>query len=133
MHPVPLRLHPGNDLRLALQAALVAHGARAAFVLSAVGSLDAARIRLAGADEATGIEGDVEILSLSGTIAENGVHLHIAVATADGRVIGGHVAAGCIVRTTAEVLLALLPEWRFTREHDPATGYAELEIRPIGG
>ncbi len=33
----------------------------------------------------------------------------------DGRVVGGHAAHGCIVRTTAEVLLALLPAWRFAR------------------
>ena len=28
------------------------------------------------------------------------------------------------------VLLGLLPEWRFSRELDPATGYAELRITP---
>ena len=38
-------------------------------------------------------------------------HLHMALSTATGQVLGGHVAAGCTVRTTAEVLLALLPEW----------------------
>lgn len=50
---------------------------------------------------------------------------------------GGHVAYGCIVRTTAELLFALLPEWRFTREPDAATGYDELAIcradEPPGG
>lgn len=43
--------------------------------------------------------------------------------------LGGHVAAGCIVRTTAEVLLALLPEWDFAREPDAATGHDELVVR----
>jgi predicted DNA-binding protein with PD1-like motif len=33
------------------------------------------------------------------------------------------------VRTTAEVLLALLPEWAFSREPDAATGYDELVVR----
>jgi len=36
---------------------------------------------------------------------------------------------GCIVRTTAEVLLALLPEWEFAREHYALTGYGELVVR----
>jgi predicted DNA-binding protein with PD1-like motif len=39
------------------------------------------------------------------------------------------VLSGCIVLTTAEVLLALLPEWQFTREPDAATGYDELVVR----
>ena len=45
---------------------------------------------------------------------------------------GGHVAYGCTVRTTAELLLFLLPEWSFIREMDPATGFAELVVRPEG-
>jgi predicted DNA-binding protein with PD1-like motif len=48
---------------------------------------------------------------------------------ADGRVCGGHVTPGCIVRTTAEIVVANLPGERYTREHDAATGFAELVIR----
>lgn len=53
----------------------------------------------------------------------------MAVSTASGQVIGGHVAPGCTVRTTAEVLVALLPAWSFSREKDATTGYAELVVR----
>jgi hypothetical protein len=77
--------------------------------------------------------GDLELLGLSGTIAAKGVHLHLSVADARGRVIGGHAAPGCIVRTTAEVLLALLPDWDFRREPEAGTGWAELVIRPRPG
>jgi predicted DNA-binding protein with PD1-like motif len=56
--------------------------------------------------------------------------MHMAISTATGQVLGGHVAPGCIVLTTAEVLLALLPDWQFTREPDSLTGYDELVIRP---
>jgi len=52
------------------------------------------------------------------------------VADARGRVTGGHAGEGCIVRTTAEVLLALAPGWDFAREPDPATGWDELVVRP---
>ncbi len=55
--------------------------------------------------------------------------LHMSVATADGRVLGGHVAYGCTVRTTAEVLLLLLPEWSLSREPDALTGFSELVVR----
>ena len=53
----------------------------------------------------------------------------MSVSDSEGRMRGGHVAPGCIVRTTAELLVAWLPAWRFTRELDPATGFAELTIR----
>jgi len=55
----------------------------------------------------------------------------MALSTATGEVFGGHVAPGCIVRTTAEVLLALLPEWEFARELEALTGYDELVVRPL--
>ncbi len=54
----------------------------------------------------------------------------MSIADAGGRVFGGHVAAGCIVRTTAEIVVAHLPGERYTREHDDATGFPELVIRP---
>ena len=87
-----------------------------------------AELRLAGASEATVILGDLEILSLSGTLSRDGAHLHISVANSTGSVIGGHLCPGSLVRTTAELVIGLLPEWRFRRELDPATGYAELWI-----
>jgi predicted DNA-binding protein with PD1-like motif len=78
----------------------------------------------------------MEILALSGTVAAGGdkpgSHMHMAISTATGQVLGGHVAPGCIVLTTAEVLLALLPDWQFTREPDAQTGYDELVIRARG-
>jgi len=130
MKTLPLRLNPGDDLRDALSAALAAHGAQAAFVVAGIGSLRAATLRLAGRDTPTRVVGDLEILTLSGTLGAGGPHLHASLADADGRVFGGHVAAGCEVRTTAEVLLAVLDDVVFAREPDAATGYAELAIRP---
>jgi predicted DNA-binding protein with PD1-like motif len=102
-------------------------------VLSGIGSLSTAGLRFAGAEQPERLTGDLEILSLSGTLAFDGVksgsHLHMALSTSTGQVLGGHVASGCIVRTTAEVLLALLPEWQFAREPDAATGFDELVVR----
>ena len=103
---------------------------QAGCVISAVGSLSPAQLRLAGAAEATAIRGELEILSLSGTLSPDGIHLHIAIADSSGTVIGGHLCAGSLVRTTAELMIGLLPEWRFRRELDPVTGYTELQISP---
>lgn len=135
MKILPIRLIPGQDLRAALETAVREQGCQAAFVMSGIGSLSDARLRFAGMDQAQTLAGDSEILSLSGTagVDEAGrshSHLHMAVSTATGAVFGGHVVPGCRVRTTAEVLLGLLPEWRFSREADPATGFPELVVHP---
>ena len=138
----PLRLGPGADLRAAVEAAVAAicaaHGAwlggqGAAFVLQGIGSLSVAQLRFAGMPEATELRGDLEILSLAGSVSPDGAHLHMSVSDAGGHVSGGHVAAGCIVRTTAELVLALLPGHAFTREMDPASGYKELVVRSAAG
>lgn len=134
MNTLPLRLTPGQDLRAALEAAVREQGCQAAFVIAGIGSLSDARLRFAGVDQAQTLAGDSEILSLSGTVGVDGAglghsHLHMAVSTAAGEVFGGHVVPGCRVRTTVEVLLGLLPEWRFSREADPATGFPELVVR----
>jgi predicted DNA-binding protein with PD1-like motif len=130
MKVVPLRLTPGVDLRLALEAWMGAQQEQAGCVISAVGSLSLAQLRLAGATQATAIRGELEILSLSGTLSLDGAHLHIAIADSKGAVIGGHLCAGSLVRTTAELVIGLLPEFQFRRELYPATGYAELRVSP---
>ena len=118
-------------MRAALEAALTEQGAGAAFVLQGIGSLSVAQLRLAGAEQPTELRGDLEILTLAGSIAPDGAHLHMAIADAQGRVLGGHVAAGCIVRTTAEVLLAVLPDHHFSRELDTGgSGFRELVVHP---
>ena len=87
-------------------------------------------LRLNPGDDLHHAVGDLEILTLSGTLGAGGPHLHTSLSDADGRVFGGHVASGCIVRTTAEILLAVLADATFAREPDATTGFAELVIRP---
>lgn len=128
MTALPLRLNPGDDLRRTIEAAVAAQGLQAAFVLQGIGSLADAPLRLAGADTTITLAGPSEILTLAGSVGPGSSHLHASLAGADGRVLGGHVPYGCTVRTTAEVLLALLPGWAFARAHDAATGYDELRV-----
>ncbi len=136
MPPYPLRLHPGDDLRLALETHVRSdsptRSTASAFVIAGIGSLHDARIRYAGAHEPVTVAGPLEIISLSGSLSADGAHLHVSVSDAQGRVVGGHLCAGSLVRTTAEVLIADLPQWHLTREPDAATGYPELVVRPLG-
>ena len=124
-----LRLNPGDDLRAALDAAFrkfESDGIHAASVISSVGSLSVAVLRYAAEPVGTVIAGPLEMISLSGTLSRNGPHLHSSVADSNGKVLGGHVMPGCTVRTTAEIVLALFPQWAFTREQDAQTGFMEL-------
>ena len=120
----PLRLTPGDDLRGALEAS-----ALTGFVVAGIGSLAQAQLRFAGEPGPTAIAGPLEILTLSGSLTPQGAHLHASVSDAAGRVFGGHVCAGCEVRTTAELLIAPLPAGALAREFDAATGYPELVVR----
>ncbi|WP_228896611.1 PPC domain-containing DNA-binding protein [Pseudoduganella aquatica] len=131
MQAHPLRLGPGADLRAAIEAAAAELGAQAAFVVQGIGSLSVAQLRYAGMPSASELRGDLEILTLAGSVAPDGAHLHMSVSDGQSRVSGGHVAPGCVVRTTAEVLLALLPGHAFSRETDPASGYKELVVRTL--
>ncbi|WP_322014215.1 PPC domain-containing DNA-binding protein [Paraburkholderia sp. J12] len=132
MQACPVRLSPGDDLRDAVENLLRQRGWQAAFVVQGIGSLSVAQLRFAGIESPTELRGDLEILTLAGSISPDGAHLHMSVSDAQGQVFGGHVARGCRVRTTAELLLALLPEHRFSRGVDPQTGFLELQIEADG-
>jgi uncharacterized protein len=125
-----LRLDPDGDLRFLLELESQRRELAAGIVLSAVGSLSMARLRFAGRQEIMEIRGDLEILQLGGTLGLDGAHLHMAIADAEGRVFGGHVVQGCIVRTTAEIVCGVVPGVAFFRRLDPRTGFRELVVRP---
>lgn len=124
-----LRLTPGQDLKSALQS--YAQALEAGIVLTALGSLTQASLRFAAAEQATTIDGPLELISLSGTLSCYGLHLHGAVANAQGQIYGGHIMPGCIIRTTAEIAIAHLPHLRFDRQRDPQTGYLELVVTSL--
>lgn len=130
MNLLPLRLSPGADLRQTLESHCKAGDSGGYFVLSGIGSLRDPRIRFAGEDEARVLRGPFEMVSLQGTVTADGAHLHVVVSDSRGGVLGGHLAPGSLVRTTAEILLVRPVGWHLGRQHDPHTGFAELVVRP---
>jgi predicted DNA-binding protein with PD1-like motif len=129
-----VRLTPGTDLKEALARLVETHALRAGCILSCVGSLSRARLRMPGAVGEAEVFRDfdepMEILSLAGTLCADGLHVHISLARRDGACIGGHLVPGCLINTTAELVIGDLPEVEFRRRPDPATGYAELSVEP---
>jgi predicted DNA-binding protein with PD1-like motif len=72
----------------------------------------------------------MEIVSLTGTLCTDGLHVHISLARRDGACIGGHLVHGSMVNTTAELVIGELPDVEFRRLPDSATGYNELSVQP---
>lgn len=125
-----LRLKPGQDLKKELAAFCQANKLQASTMVSGVGSLKVAEMRLADEKQKVVLQGPFEIVSLTGTLGCEGLHLHIAIADREGKVLGGHLLDGCLIHTTAELVLLENTEMMFKREHDPATGFKELVIVP---
>lgn len=132
MRILTLRLRPGQDLRQELEAFVKEKKIRAGFMITGVGSLRKAAIRLADQSVTTVFDQKFEIVSLVGTLGRDGVHLHISISDKEGRTLGGHLVEGCLIYTTAEVVIGDAQGLRFSRELDSETGYKELRIRRVG-
>ncbi|GEO08199.1 DNA-binding protein [Segetibacter aerophilus] len=130
MTTVTLRLKPKEDLKVTLEKFVKTNKIKAACIITCAGSLDVASIRFANLSNATRVPGKLEIVSLTGTLAESGSHIHISVSDSSGKTTGGHLQDGSLIYTTAEIVIGILPDVEFSREADPAYGYKELIVKP---
>lgn len=124
-----LRLRPGDDLKQALAALVAGEEIQAGYILTCVGSLGRLALRLAGAKQRFEADGPFEIVSLVGTLGQGEMHVHLSASDAEGRTFGGHLINGCVIHTTAELIVAVDDAYVFAREPDPETGFAELVVR----
>jgi predicted DNA-binding protein with PD1-like motif len=122
------RLIQGQDLREEIEAYARKNDIEAACVLTCVGSVTDYNIRFANESTGSTAKGHFEIIHLSGTISSNGCHLHIGISDNHGHMIAGHLLAGNIIYTTAEIIIGELPGLEFKRIIDSATGWKELDI-----
>ncbi|MBS1952771.1 MAG: DNA-binding protein [Cyanobacteria bacterium SZAS-4] len=125
------RLKPGEELQSALKRIAFEHNLKAGVIVCAVGSLSVASLRMAGASESKTFEGPLEIVSITGTLSDTSMHVHLSVSDSTGKTTGGHLVVGCKVFTTIElVILDLSDEWVFDRKTDEQTTYLELDPQP---
>lgn len=123
------RLKPGADLKSSIQDYVDKKGLEAAWVVTCVGSLTDYNIRFANQEKTDTGKGHFEIVSLVGTLSKNGSHLHISLSDSSGQTIGGHLAEGCLVYTTAEIVIQSSDRLAFTREEDGSTPWKELQVK----
>jgi uncharacterized protein len=131
MDAIALRLKPQQDLKAELEAFVQHQVIEAACIVTCVGSLTKATLRLANQSDAIVYDGKFEIVSLTGVMSRWGSHYHMAIADSAGQTIGGHLMRGSLIYTTAEIIIGILPQFSFRRELDEATGYRELSIYDV--
>ena len=122
------RLKPGQDLFESIQTVAQDKQIGAGCVLSCVGSLTHATLRLANRDFHSEYDGPFEIVSITGTVSIHGSHLHISISDGDGKIIGGHLDFGCRIYTTAEIVIAIFKDVTYKREFAEGSGYDELVV-----
>lgn len=125
------RLLPGMDLKKEISKFVIENNIRAGVLVTCVGSLTHAKLRLADENIIRDYDQKFEILSLVGTLGLDDVHLHISLGDSEGSALGGHLLDDCIIYTTAEIVIGDIEGIAFNREFSPETGFKELDIVDI--
>jgi predicted DNA-binding protein with PD1-like motif len=129
MNNYTFRLKPGDDLFGSIESFVQDKNIEAGCLLSGVGSLTHATLRFADREYHSGYDGHFEIVSITGTVSIHGSHLHISISDGDGKTMGGHLAHGCKIYTTAEIVLAVFDDIVYKREFlENDSGYDELMV-----
>lgn len=129
MQIITFRLKAGQDLLDEIETVVAGKNIQAGCILSAVGSLTHATLRLANREYYSEYDGHFEIVSMTGTVSVHGSHLHISISDGDGKTTGGHLVPGCKIYTTAEMVLAVFDDVVYKREYAEDSGYEELVVK----
>ena len=132
MKQITFRIKPGELLKEEIVKAAQKHNIGAGALLSIVGGLENAVLRMAGAtpdkQDVKDFNGPFEIVSGTGTISRDGCHVHMSVSDQEGKVIGGRLKDGCRVQPTAEIVVGVFEDVSYKRVHDQETGFKELTV-----
>jgi len=132
MKTLVFRILPQQDLRQEINSRCRSANVTSGSILSSVGCVSQAVVRIADGKTVQTKQADMEIVSLSGTITRDGDHLHILCVDSEHQPFGGHLKEGTLVNTTCEVVIAdFSDEWTLHRSFDMQTGYDELTVSQI--
>lgn len=123
-----IKLKSGDDILVALELYCRKYDIEAAFIVTGIGGFSNLAFRKGYTRQSVTFNGVYELVSLSGTLSKGGLHIHGAFSDEEFKLIGGHLTQGCIVKTTAEIVIIESEEYRLTRSKDTITGYKGLEI-----
>lgn len=128
-----LRLDQGEDVLASLEQLAREQAIHTGVVLSAIGTLDRARLHhithtgYPPMDRFVEYEGPIELLSIDGIIADHSPHLHTCISIKETTYMG-HLEPGCRVLYLAEIAVARVENLRLWREANPETGINQLKL-----
>ena len=120
-----LRLKRGADLKREIVRLAEEHEIKCGCVLCAVGCVSSAKLRCADGKNVIEINEPCEIVSVLGTVSKQRCHIHVSLAKSDLSVAGGHLAEGCIINTTCELMILKTESFSIKKVFDEQTGYYE--------
>ena len=133
---IAIGLGPDEKLLESVKEVIRAHGIRDGAVVSGIGTLKRCHMHYVNT---TGfpaenrfyvVEEPLEIVAISGLIADHEPHLHMAAGCRDQRAYVGHVEDGCVVLYLAELMIMRTEGMCLKREIDPRNGVSLLKARP---
>ncbi len=131
---IAIGLGPDELLLESIREVIRSHGVRDGAVISGIGTLKRCHMHYVNT---TGfpaenkfyvIEEPLEIVAISGLIADYEPHLHMAAGCRDQKAYVGHVEDGCVVLYLAELLITRL-DMGLKRGVDPKHGVSLLKAR----
>jgi len=136
---VVVRLSKGDLLLESLRAICRKQKIRNGVILTGFGSLDRSRVTgvVSAAYPATRFYDNrstagVEILAISGVVADYHVHAHMVMCDRR-KAFGGHVEEGCRVLSLSEIAILRVDRLKLKRVLDPTTGQKLLNVVPRYG
>jgi predicted DNA-binding protein with PD1-like motif len=122
---VTIGFKPGEMLLESIQAAIQSQGITNGAVVSGIGTLKTCRMHyithtgFPPSDQIFFLEKPLELLSVSGLIADGEPHLHIVVSCGENEMYGGHLHEGSEVLYLAEIAILVFNEHQMERRPDP--------------
>ena len=106
MKSVKIHLNSNEDLLLFLENFGKEYNSNG-FILGVVGNLSQASFKCPGKNSATLLVGNLEIISLNGTISPSGPHIHLSISDNSCKVWGGHLEKGTIILKGVDLLIGI--------------------------
>ena len=122
---VTIGFKPGEMLLESIQAAIQSQGITNGAVVSGIGTLKTCRMHyivhteFPPKDHIFLLSKPLELLSVSGLIADGEPHLHIVVSCGEDEVYGGHLHEGSEVLYLAEIAILVFNQHKMVRQPDP--------------
>ncbi len=133
---IVLGLAPGELLLESIQRAVVEKDIRNGVVVSGIGTLKNLRMHyilhtdFPATDEIVNIVKPLELVNVSGAIADGEPHLHVTVSCGQNEVWSGHLEEGSVVGYLAEVAILKCNDLQMVRCPDPVRKIKLLARKP---